>query len=287
MSQPAMSRALARLRRLFGDELLVRGPAGTMPTARALALAEALPAVLDDVARLVRPPQFAPATARESFVIATVDYVSMVLLPGVLSRLRREAPGIALDIRSVGGAATEEALAAGRIDLLIGAEPDIGGSGLLRQRLFDDGYACLLPRGVARDHKALTLDAYLALPHALVTITGRGGGPVDRALERSARSRRVALRVQPFLAAPWMIAESDLAITLPRRLALRIAEPAGLAVREVPLDLGRLALVQVWHARRHKDPAHAWLRETIAAAAKALDQGPRAKKERERARRVR
>lgn len=274
MSQPSMSRALARLRRLFGDELLVRGPTGSMPTARALALADELPTVLDEVARLIRPPRFDPATAAQRFTIMTVDYVSMVLLPAVLKLVRREAPGVELDIRNVGGLEVGESLAAGTIDLVIGVESDMGGSrGLYRQRLFEDGYACLLPRRLARKIKRLSLESYLALPHALVTITGRGGGPVDLALERSGHSRRIALRIQPFLAAPWMLAESDLAATLPRRLAERVAGPAGLAVFDAPIDLGTFTLSQVWHARRHRDPAHAWLREVIAAAARGLDQG--------------
>jgi DNA-binding transcriptional LysR family regulator len=272
MSQPSMSRALARLRRLFGDEILVRGPGGSTPTARALALADELPAVLDELARLIRPPEFKPASAAQRFTIMTVDYVSMVLLPAVLGRLRREAPGIELDIRNVGAADAPEALAAGGIDLVIGVGSDIGGSrGLYRQRLFADGYACLLPRRLTRKGRALTLDAYLALPHALVTITGRGAGPVDAALERVGRSRRIALRVQPFLAAPWMIADSDLAVTLPRRLAERVSGHLGLAISDVPLELGTFTISQIWHARRHRDPAHAWLREIIASEARTLD----------------
>lgn len=269
MSQPSMSRALARLRRMFGDALLVRGPAGLVPTARAETLAAELPPVLGEMERLIRPPEFVPATAKERFVIVTADYVSFVFLPEVLRRLRREAPGIELDIRNLPGSEVAEGLAAGAIDLVIGA--DIGGSrNLYRQRIFDDGFACLLRRGAVRAGK-LSLETYLALPHALVTLTGRGGGTVDLALERIGRTRRVALRVQPFLAAPWMVADSDMCLTLPRLLAARLAPLAGLAVHDVPLDLGAVAIAQVWHARRHRDPAHAWFRELVADAARPLD----------------
>lgn len=273
VSQPSMSRALARLRRLFGDALLVRGPAGSMPTTRALALAAELPAVLDDVERLIRPPKFDPATATGRFTIVTVDYVSLVLLPSVLSRVRREAPGIELDIRNVSSIDGAEALAS-TIDLVIGLVEGPG-AGLYRQRLFDDGFACLLPRGIARRARPLTLDEYLALPHSLITVTGRGAGAVDAALERLGRSRRIAVRIQSFLAAPWMIADSDVAVTLPRLLAERVAPLAGLSVADVPLDLGTFAMAQVWHARRHKDSAHAWLREIIAAEARPLDRAKR------------
>jgi DNA-binding transcriptional LysR family regulator len=273
MSQPAMSRVLARLRRLLGDDLLVRGPAGSAPTARALVLAEALPAALDEVARVIQPPRFDPAAAEARFTITTVDYVALVLLPAVVARVRREAPGIELDIRTVGGSDLAGALGQGAADLLIGAKNEFDGrGGFYRQRLFDEDYACLMSRRAAAGWKALTLDAYLAMPHALVTITGRGGGVIDAALERAGRSRRIALRIQNFLAAPWIVAGTDLAIILPRRLAEHIAKPAGLAIFDLPVALGTLTLAQVWHARRHRDPAHAWLREVVAAAARQLDQ---------------
>ena len=272
MSQPAMSRVLARLRRLLGDELLVRGPSGSAPTARALALAEALPAALDEVARVIQPPRFDPAAAEARVTILTVDYIALVLLPAVVARVRREAPGIELDIRTVGGFDFAEALGQGTADLLIGARNEFDGrGGLYRQRLFDEDYACLMSRRAGAGRKALSLDAYLAMPHALVTITGRGGGAVDAALERAGRSRRIALRIQNFLAAPWLVAGSDLAVILPRRLAEHVAKPAGLAIFDLPVDLGTLTLSQIWHARRHRDPANAWLREVIAAAARPLD----------------
>lgn len=277
MSQPSMSRALARLRRLFGDQLLVRGPSGSMLTARAVILAAELPAVLDDMERLVRPPKFDPATAIGRFVIVTPDYVSLVLLPAVLRRVRREAPGIAIDIRSVASIDGYEALAT-TVDLVIGVV-ESGAGGLYHQRLFDDGFACLLPRSRARRGKPLTLDEYVAIPHAIITITGRGGGAVDAALERLGRPRRIALRIQSFLAVAWVIADSDVAVTLPRLVAEHTAPLVGLTVADVPLDLGTFTMTQIWHARRHKDPAHAWLREIVAAEARPLD---RAKPERRR-----
>lgn len=279
MSQPAMSRVLARLRRLLGDELLVRGPAGSSPTPRALVLAEALPAALDEVARVIRPPRFDPATAEARFTIATVDYVALVLLPAVVARVRREAPGIELDIRTAGGLDFADALGQGAADLLIGAKDEFDGrGGFYRQRLFDEGYACLMSRRVAAGRKRISLDDYLAMPHALVTITGRGGGVIDAALERAGRARRIALRIQNFLAAPWIVAGSDLAVILPRRLAQHIAKPAGLAIFDLPVDLGTLTLSQIWHARRHRDPAHAWLREVVAAAARPLERARAARR---------
>lgn len=268
-SQPSMSRALARLRRMFGDALLVRGPSGLVPTARAEALASALPSVLGEVERLVRPPLFDPATAAERFVIVTADYVSFAFLPALLRRLRREAPSIELDIRNAPDMEIADALAKGAVDLAIGV--DIAGSrGLYRQRLFDDDFACLLRRGHPRAKRPLSLADYLALPHAMVTLTGRGAGRVDAALERMGRARTVALRVQPFLAAPWVIAETDLAVTLPRLLAERVGPLAGLGVFDVPLDLGTITVAQVWHERRHRDPAHVWLRELVAETARPL-----------------
>jgi DNA-binding transcriptional LysR family regulator len=100
-------------------------------------------------------------------------------------------------------------------------------------------------------------------------------------------ARRIVLRTPSFLGAPWMIADSDVALTVPRLLAERIAPLAGLSVADVPLDLGRIPMSQVWHARRHKDPAHVWLREIVAAEARILDRGRTGARRRGAARRGR
>lgn len=265
LSQPAMSRALGRLRDLFGDRLLVRTPAGLLPTPRAEALAEPLARALAELRSLLGPDGFDPATARGAVRIVTPDYGSLILLPSLLRRLSREAPGLDVEVLPMGTGA-DDGLREGRADLAIGRIARAG-AGIYRQTLFEDGFACVLRAG----HPAagrLDLETYLGLAHAFITITGQGRGVVDGMLAERGLARRVALRIPHFVAASLVVSETDLVLTLPRRAAERLAADARLVVLDAPLPLGGFEVVQAWHERRQDDPAHAWIRRQVLAAAR-------------------
>jgi DNA-binding transcriptional LysR family regulator len=270
LSPSAMSHALARLRAFFGDPLLVRGQRGMVPTERAESLEAPLREALAAIEGLLGAgARFDPATARASFVIAAEDYGSTLLLPALLTRLRAEAPGIDLDV--VGPTADLHAkLERKEVDLSIGVvrEPP---AALRVQRLFDDGFACVVRRGHPRVKARLTLQQYVELPHARIGTGVRGPSVVDEALAKRGLRRRVALRIGHFLAAPLIVAETDLVLTLPRRLALKLQAMAPLVVHEPPLELSGITISQAWHERRQADSAHAWLRQRVAATVAAWD----------------
>lgn len=267
LSQPATSHALARLRELTGDALLVRSGARLVRTPRAEALQPAVRAILDDVRRALEGDHFEPASARRAFTIASADYGELVLVPPLLRILAREAPGVDLVVRPV-PEEPAEALAAGRVDLVLGVEPGRGAPGSLeRRKLFDDGFVCL----VRRDHpvleRELTVERFAAMGHLFIAPRGTRGGVVDDALGRRGLERRVVAMVPSFVAAPALVAESDLVVTLPSLLAARLAGPFGLRALEAPVRLPRFTISALWHARSRRDPAHAWLRATLVRAA--------------------
>ncbi|HYG87676.1 MAG TPA: LysR family transcriptional regulator [Azospirillum sp.] len=266
LSQPAMSRALSRLRALFGDRLLVRTSAGLAPTPRAEALALRLRAVLAEVGQIVRAPAFDPARFTGTARLAMPDYQSLLLLPVLLPRLERDAPGLNITLIPPRASVPAE-LEAGDLDLAIGHFPDLP-AGFYAQTLLTEDFACLVRRGHPALTEPLTPQSFAELRHALITIRDdRSPGVVDDALERLGLRRRIALRIPNFLAAPLIVAETDLIITLPRRLAHRLAGMADVEVLEPPLPLDSFAITQLWHERRHDDPEHAWLRAAVAAAA--------------------
>ncbi|WP_236603844.1 LysR family transcriptional regulator [Sandaracinus amylolyticus] len=270
LSQPATSHALARLRELASDPLLVRSGAALVPTPRAEALGPAVRAILADIRRTLAGERFDPTTTRRAFTIGTADYGELVLLPSLLRVLAREAPGIDIVVRPV-PEDSGEALASGKLDLVIVASSSSGVAPSLEQRrLFDDGFSCL----VRADHPVLdepwTVDRFAEMGHVFIAPHGTRGGVVDDALARIGRNRRVVVMVPSFLGAPAIVSESDLVVTLPSRLAARIADAFALEVIEPPLPLPRFTLVAVWHERSHRDPAHAWMRNAIAAAAREL-----------------
>jgi len=270
LTQPAASHALARLRALLRDPLLVRGPGGQLvATPRAEAIAPALRRALDSLQQALRgEARFDPATARRSFRIATPDYAELVLLPPLVERLARVAPGIDLWIVPLPEDDSAAALAAADIDLALGVwHVPSWPAGVYQKRLLDDDFRCVVRAGHHAAAQRLTLPRFCELSHLLVAPRGTPGSFVDDALARVGRSRRVAVRVPHFLIAPHVIAASDLVVTLATRVARIYAEPLGLVLLPPPLELPSFTLSMVWHERAHHDPAQRWLREQFAAVA--------------------
>lgn len=269
ITQSAASHALNRLRDLFDDPLLVRGARGMMmPTPRAEQLAPAIHRVLVDLASVLRGDEtFDPVTAHHTFRIGASDYVELVLLPPLLERLGRIAPGINLWVHTFADHG-DEALATGALDLVIG--PPRGSArpaGSYEKLLFDESFTCIVRAGHPLAETKLTLARYCAAAHLLVAPRGTPGSFVDDALAAVGRSRRVALAIPHFLVVPYVIAGSDLVATLATRVATMFAETLGLTLMPPPLALPKFQIAVAWHERSHGDAAHRWLRDQLLAVA--------------------
>jgi DNA-binding transcriptional LysR family regulator len=200
-SQPATTHALNRARALLGDPLLVRVGGSLRPTQRARALAPRIRRLLDQLAEVLGTASgFTPADV-DSVALGTTDYVGFVLVPGILRACRRDAPSMALRLRALGGDRDPLApLADGAIDLAIGTFPHIP-AGLRAEEILRDQFVCL----VRKDHPVArrpTLAQFAGLDHVLVTSPSEDLGPVDHALARRGRGRRIAAYVPHFLVAP-------------------------------------------------------------------------------------
>jgi DNA-binding transcriptional LysR family regulator len=267
LSQPAVSNALAQLRGLLGDPLFVRGHAGMVPTPRALALAAPLRAALAGLEEALGQPGFEPATAQLTFVIAASDFVEFVLIPRLLARLSREAPGVKLQLPSWPHTRVPPGLDSGEIDLTIGFFGSLP-AGHHQGPLFPDGFACVVRKDHPRVGKKLTLETYLSLQHVLVTTETAGPGVVDLALEKLGKSRTVGLRLSHFLMVPPIIAATDFVAALSDRVVEAFAAPLQLRVLAPPLPLPRGTVAQVWHQRTHHSAAHRWLRQVVTEVAR-------------------
>lgn len=258
----AVSHSLARLREVFQDPILVRTSAGYRPTPRAADLAEPLERLLVDLGRILgEGPHFDPRSARRTFRIKATDLAEIAVLPALMRQLRASAPGV--DIRA--WPHVEDvffALESGQLDLVMGRFGDAP-AGFYRQKLFDERFVCLL----RKDHPALaeplTIETYAALDHLLVSPRGPDRGNVDAALAAHGFERRIALTVPHFMVAPGIVAETDLVLTAPRRVAERSTHLDLVAV-DPPLELTGFTVSQLWHERVHKSPPHAWLRSVVA-----------------------
>lgn len=268
MSQPAVSRALARLRKLFGDGLLVEGRGGYLPTARAEALRPRLRRTLAEIGGMLEASPFDPAAATGELRLLMLDLEAAALVPPLLTRLALEAPGLDLDIVAPGPRVVE-ALEKDAVDAVVGVI-DEAPVGILRRGLYDDGFVTLLRAGHPAAGEKLTLNRYLELGHIVVSVTGEGAAPVDAALARIGRQRRVRVRVPSFLAAVEIAARSDLVMTLPSSLARTAGGMGRFVALPPPLDLGRFTMSLLWHARHQDEPRHIWLRRSLVAAAGTL-----------------
>ena len=270
-SQPATSHALNRARELFGDPLLVRMRGALQLTPRARGLAPRIRHALAALASTIETQgSFRPADV-ESVTIGATDYVGFVLLPHVIKALQREAPNTSVRVRTIEGRDALEPVAAGLVDIALGTFPHVP-AGLRTEALFDEQFVCLLRKGHPRRGARLSrlsssIDEYARLGHVLVTSPWDGRGPVDQALERLGRHRKIAAYVPHFLVAPSIVAETDLVLTTGRRIAEQLAAPLGLAMLPAPVKLAPFVVRMVWHPRSEEESVGKWLRAVVRAAA--------------------
>ncbi|MGW4747252.1 LysR substrate-binding domain-containing protein [Streptomyces sp. NPDC004290] len=268
-SPAAMSRTLARLRRVLQDPLLVRAGQAMVPTPRAEALRAEAAAVVRSLDALLAPGGGVdPATLRRTFTVQASDLVGAALAPGLLELARRQAPGVSLRILAEeweGGPALRE----GRIDLEVGAidhvDPETRVEELVTLRM---------AAGVRPGHPlaggALTPDRLAAAEHVAVSRRGRFSGPLDTALAEVGLGRRVGAVLPGHLAAMALAAATDVVCLVPTALPGEPPSPLsdaahamGLRLLDIPVPLPHLTIAMAWHPRHTADGAHRWLRASV------------------------
>ncbi|WP_411566403.1 LysR family transcriptional regulator [Pseudomonas orientalis] len=258
LSQPAVSHALARLRDLLGDPLLVRQGGALIATARALELATPLAEALGQVQALLAPNRFDPASAKRRFRVAMSDYSAAIFLPGLVRLLRREAPGIDLQIIQASREGMVDGVLNGDLDLAAGVFPDMLAE-LRTTPLFEEHYTCLIDRGSLPKTGVLDLPAYLSRPHVLLEMRGSGTPEIERALTAIRERRHVAISLPHWGVAPQLIQGTDLILTVSSRGLLNI-DQAHLISVPPPFQIPSFAFELAWHARRGGDTGLQWLR---------------------------
>ncbi|WTJ77999.1 LysR family transcriptional regulator [Kitasatospora sp. NBC_01539] len=268
-SPAAMSRNLARLRRILQDPLLVRAGQAMVPTPRAQALREEAAAVVDRLGALLSPDTGVdPATLRGTFTLQAADLVGAALAPGLLHLARQEAPGISFRIRAEELEAGP-ALRDGRIDLEIGSidhvDPETQVEELVGLRM-----VVAVRPGHPLTEGPLTAARLAAAEHVAVSRRGRFTGPLDTALAEQNLHRRVSVVLPGHLAAMALAARSDVVCLVPAAPPGAGPSPLsdgvtalGLHLLDIPLALPPLTIGMAWHPRHAADRGHRWLRSAI------------------------
>jgi DNA-binding transcriptional LysR family regulator len=264
LSQPAMSRALERLRQMFDDPLLIRRGRIYERTVRGERLLEEVQSLIPRLEAMVRGERFDPSRSRERFRLAMTDHASMIILPALMNQIRAIAPNVWVEA-SVWNNRRYEEVAAGRLDTALSGEeaPPF----LETEVLFKVDFVCLVGSAQRVRCRRLTLKQYLQLPHVLIDTWDGQQTLVDRPLAQLGAKRAVALSMPFFVPAVFAIAHSDLVLTVPRKLAAITAAVAGVRMIEAPREIEAFPYFMTWHSRVANEAAHVWFRQLIRAAA--------------------
>ena len=262
VTQSAVSHALARLRHRLKDPLVIPSGGRMVPTPLAESLAPTLRASLEQLGGALRGARgFDPATSQRTFWMSSADLAGMVVLPSLVRELTRVAPGVSVRVRGPGDGKLES-LENGTLDVALGIFNNVP-SAFRLQALFHEKFVCVARQGHPVTQGRLTLARYLEYGHILVAPVGSNGSMVDAVLEGMGHSRRVVAAVPHFFLAPFLVAQTDLLLMAPERMARLLAPAFRLELLRPPVEVEGFTVSQLWHERMQRDPAHVWLRKAI------------------------
>ncbi|MBW8898645.1 MAG: LysR family transcriptional regulator [Massilia sp.] len=264
LTQSAVSNALARLRRTFGDELFVRTAHGMQPTPLAQQMAEPIGAAMAQVAlALSQRSRFDPATSGRRFTLAMTDVGEVYFMPVLIERCRACAPNVEIASIRANGLTLKDDMETGRVDLAIGAFEDVS-EALYHRALFRQRFVSMFRKEHPLARGKVDLARFVAASHLIVDAAQSPYDRINGLLEKAGVTAGTRFRVPHFTAVPYIVSTSDLVVTVPQKLAESAASPFGLKWIEPPLALPTLQTNVFWHRRFNHDPGIQWLRGLIA-----------------------
>lgn len=263
ITQSATSQTLGRLRDHFDDPILVRVGRQMQPTPFAQRIRARLHAAIGELQAVVHDrPAFEPASASRRFVLATVDYLAMLLVAPMQRELAKRAPGVDLAIHALDANSVANELEAGVVDLYVGVRGATE-RGMSTEPLFQERLMVVVRDEHPLLTNGLTAEGYADFPHLHVSPRREGGTLVGRTMQASGLTRRVAVEVPYFTLVPQLLRGSDLVATVPGRLARHFAEEHGVVALEPPIELPLVEICMAWDPRFEREPGIEWLREFV------------------------
>ena len=263
LSQPATSNALARLRKLFKDDLFIKTSKGVTPTPRAISLAEPIRQALEHIQSVVSSkPEFDPITSDRVFRLGMDDYTEIVFLSKLLHELGQLAPHVRVQVRFSTWQKAPQLLDADEIDLALGHCPNFA-SWHQRQTLYQESFVCVTSTQQFKERKHLTLEEYINALHLLVSPKEDMVGLVDNLLEQQNLARTVAVSVPNFLIVPFILTSTQLIATLPTEIVATLIQTWKLHAFLLPFEMSGFSVDMLWHHKSDLDPGHQWLRQLI------------------------
>lgn len=262
LTQPAISAALKRLRAQFGNPLFVRTSHGMRPTPHADEMADKIARALHLLRAVGQAAVFSRSTTTVHYRIYINDVGMLVVMPQVLKHVSEQAPHAKISIVDLRPNEVVDALDSGEIDLAIGYF--LGMPNWARQQTIrKTSYVCAVRSNHPDIGDDLSLEQYLRAKHGMYSTSGSPHSVVDEMLARMNLTRDVTLRVPRFAALPFLIARSDLLVTIPEDLGLAFSRLIDIKLFPPPMPLGHFEIKQYWHERHHAEPAFQWLRSVV------------------------
>ncbi|MDX3583135.1 MULTISPECIES: LysR family transcriptional regulator [Streptomyces] len=266
MSQPAVSNALRRARKLMQDQLFLRAPDGVQPTSRMLAIWPELHRSLATIRSSIAPQHFDPRTDPTGFRLSVTDSLAAEAVCGITLKLRETSPYARVAFAFHTNASSLDAIERGTLDCSVGMFPALPRDIHVRV-LRTEHYMCVMRRGhlLARD---MTLDQFASADHVLVTPSGMDLGVIDGWLGLQGRTRTIMAVVNHFADALRIVEESDLLTCVPNGFidghGQSLIKQHELEIRPLPFEAEKLSYKLIWHERLHNHPAHQWFRSLVS-----------------------
>ncbi len=260
LTQPAASQGLTRLRNLLQDPLFMRGAGGVQPTPKAQRLAAPVRQALGMLEQALGDTAgFEPPQSRRVFRIHMSDIGEGRFLPALMVALRERAPGLRVETLPLPRDTITEALDAGRVDFAFGFLPMV--KEVQRLQLLKDRYVVMLRKGHPFARKRLAGKALLDALRQLEFVAVRTHADTLRILEAQKLQDQVRLVTEHFMVLPSIVQATDLAVVMPRSIALGFG--AGYTTVEPAFPQRELVVSLHWSKRFEADPGNCWMRGLV------------------------
>ncbi len=263
LSQPAVSHALARLRREVGDPLFVRAGNEMIPTKKATALAFGVRGVLDQLTELLGDKTFDPKTSTAVFRVGASDFGEYVLAPLFARLMGEEAPHVRFLIHGFDDIDYQAQLGSGALDIVVSSQKSPG-PGIHVRKTAPQGLVALVRNGhpFARKRPSARQFRQVRLL-TIVTRADRFDGPFQRLLQNAGIAGQMIYATPHYFAVPKILADSDLLLVTGATVARLLCAAHPLSIVQIPVRLPSVEPEIIWHERTHRDPAQRWMREKI------------------------
>lgn len=260
ITQPAVSNALARLRKLFNDPLFIRTGKGMKPTPTAQNIIGQIREALATLRQSVQQCSlFEPSTSDRTFNISMGDYAESLLLTHLFQQLAEKAPGVKIEVHPLNLDTIGTELESGSMDFAIDGPLSVA-TDLKHNQIMEEPYVCCLRNDHPLAGSKLNLDQYLSLKHIQVTDYSGSSNPVDKAIQKLGTKRKIGFTTHHLLMGPSLLMNSGLALTVPERL---VSNNPNVVKHSLPFQTEDFSLHLYWHPSVEEDSANKWMRSLI------------------------